>query len=143
MQALLRLLSPVLRRFLWLPQLFSFACVGVAGLAADAFTLWLLLDFAGLDPYTGRLLSYVAAATVTWALNRHFTFRGQGRGGLLRQWFTFLIANLSGFAANYATYALCITFVPYLQSHHLLALVPASIIGLLFNFTASKKLVFK
>ena len=53
------------------------------------------------------------------------------------------VANLSGFAANYATYALCINWVPLMQEYKLLALIPASIVGLVFNFTASKKLVFK
>ncbi len=136
------LLQPLLRRFPWLPQFFSFGCVGVAGLVADAGVLWLMLHL-GLDAYSGRVVSYLAAATVTWVLNRHFTFKGQGSGSLWRQWLKFLLANLSGFAANYATFALCINWVPLMQEYKLLALIPASIVGLVFNFTASKKLVFK
>ncbi len=138
-----RLLTWAFTRFPWMRQFFSFACVGVAGLIADAAVLALMLHGVGTDPYSGRIVSYVAAASVTWALNRAFTFKGQSSGSLLRQWAKFLLANLSGFAANYLTYALCINFVPLMQEFKLLALVPASIVGLVFNFTASKKLVFK
>lgn len=138
-----RLLGWALTRFPWLRQFISFAFVGVAGLIADAAVLALMLHGVGADPYSGRVISYIAAATVTWALNRAFTFKGQSSGSLLRQWAKFLLANLSGFAANYLTYASCINFVPLMQEYKLLALVPASIVGLVFNFTASKKLVFK
>ncbi len=125
-----------------LRQLFSFGCVGVVGMLADGAVLWLMLT-AGLDPYTGRIISYIAAATVTWFLNRTFTFKGHGKGSLLKQWAKFLLANLSGFAANYTTYVLCINFVPLMQDYKLLALIPASLVGLFFNFTASKRLVFR
>lgn len=138
-----RWLAWAFTRFPWLRQFISFACVGVAGLIADAAVLALMLHGVGTDPYSGRIVSYIAAATVTWALNRTFTFKGQSSGSLLRQWAKFLLANLSGFAANYLTYALCINFVPLMQEFKLLALIPASIVGLVFNFTASKKLVFK
>ncbi len=130
------------QRFPWLRELISFALVGVAGLIVDAAVLWWMLDL-GLDRYTGRVPSYLAAATVTWALNRHFTFRGQGSGSLFRQWTKFLVANLSGLVANFLTYTLCVTFVPIAVDYPLLGLIPASIVGLLFNFVASKHLVFK
>lgn len=132
------------QHFPWMRQFISFGCVGVAGLVADAAVLWLMLHGVGSDPYSGRLVSYIAAATVTWVLNRAFTFKDVPmRDGLFRQWGKFLLANLSGFAANYLTYVLCINFVPLMADYKLLALVPASLVGLVFNFTASKKLVFK
>jgi putative flippase GtrA len=125
-------------------QFFSFGCVGVAGLIVDAGVLWSMLHVVGLDPYSSRLISYIAAATVTWALNRSLTFRQQRTSdSLWRQWFKFLLANLSGFAANYLVYALCINTIPIMAQYQVLALIPASIVGLVFNFTASKKLVFR
>ncbi len=136
-------LAPITARLPWLRQFVSFGMVGVVGMGADAAVLWLMLDIVGLDAYSGRAVSYVAAATVTWVLNRAFTFKGQGSGSLLRQWATFVFANLSGFAANYGTYAVCITFIPFMQQHKLLALIPASLAGMCFNFAASKKLVFR
>lgn len=130
-------------RLPWLWQFISFALVGVAGLAVDAAVLQLMTRGIGLDPYTGRVPSYIAAATATWALNRHFTFRGQAEDALFRQWVKFLCANLSGLAANFGTYAACVAFIPIAAATPPLALIPASIAGLIFNFTASKRLVFR
>jgi putative flippase GtrA len=127
----------------WLRQFISFGFVGVAGLVVDATVLWLMLHGFGLDRYTGRIPSYIAAATATWALNRRFTFQGMGEGSLFRQWLKFLFANLSGLAANFGTYTACVTFIPIAIDYPLLGLIPASIAGLAFNFIASKHLVFK
>lgn len=130
-------------QFPWLRQLISFGFVGVAGLVVDATVLWLMLHGFSLDRYTGRIPSYIAAATVTWALNRRFTFQGMSEGSLFRQWLKFLFANLSGLAANFGTYTACVTFIPIAVQYPLLGLIPASIAGLAFNFIASKHLVFK
>lgn len=136
------LLTRLFTRFPALRQFISFACVGVAGLVVDAVVLHLMLTL-GLDRYSGRVPSYIAAATATWALNRHFTFRGQGNGSLFRQWVTFLFANLSGLIANFGTYTFCVTFVSVARDMPLLGLIPASVAGLVFNFAASKHLVFR
>ncbi len=138
------LLTRIFSRHPWLRQFISFACVGVAGLIVDAGVLWLMLNGIGLDRYTGRVPSYIAAATVTWALNRRFTFQAMPHtDSLFRQWLKFLTANLSGLIANFGTYTACVTFVPLAIQYPLLGLIPASIAGLVFNFLASKHLVFK
>ena len=146
-EPLQKLLTALCARLPWLRQFISFAVVGVAGLIVDAAILWLMLTGFGLDRYTGRVPSYIAAATVTWALNRRFTFQSTGQdsctGSLFRQWLKFLTANLSGLVANFATYTACVTFVPIAIQYPLLGLIPASIAGLIFNFLASKHLVFK
>ena len=48
--------------------------------------LWLLLSSGAMGPYGGRVLSFLVAATVTWALHRSFTFphaRRERRGRLV------------------------------------------------------------
>ena len=146
-EQLLKLLTALCARLPWLRQFISFAIVGVAGLIVDAAILWLMLHAFDLDRYTGRIPSYIAAATVTWALNRRFTFQSTGEdsgtGSLFRQWLKFLTANLSGLIANFGTYTVCVTFIPLAVEYPLLGLIPASIAGLAFNFLASKHLVFK
>ncbi|MEJ0063251.1 MAG: GtrA family protein [Alphaproteobacteria bacterium] len=132
-----------INRYPSLRQFFSFALVGVVGLIADAGVLSLMTRAVGLDPFSGRIVSFLAAVTVTWALNRHFTFRGLGKGSLIRQWTKFCLANLSGFAANFATYTACVAFIPLCHAIPELALIPASLVGLIFNYTASKHLVFR
>lgn len=141
-QATERYLNLYCARWPWLRQFISFAMVGVIGLAVDFLVLHVMMDVVGFDRYSARVPSYIAAATATWALNRHFTFRHSDRVALFRQWAKFLFANLSGLTANFVTYTICVTFIPLCVDYPGLGLIPASVAGLVFNFAASKKWVF-
>lgn len=128
-------------------QFLSFALIGVAGLGVDMAALYVALHALGLGLYGGRLFSYLAAASFTWWLNRTFTFKEAPRQGAIRQWVRFLAANAGGGVANYLTYVGVLTLVPPLP---ILAVVwpyvgtaAGSLVGLGFNFTASKWLVFR
>jgi putative flippase GtrA len=87
-----------------------FGTVGVAGFLADTATVYALRHSIGL--YGAGTVAYWVAATVTWILNRLWTFRGKGRGPAHRQWARFLLVNLAGFMLNRGTYAVLVTFVP-------------------------------
>ena len=105
------------------------------------------LKLLELDVYSGRVFSFLVAATTTWALNRRFTFTGAGgrtdSGSPARQWLRFLGANALGGAVNYAVYAAIVTFTTLGAALPVLAVAPGSIAGLAFNFTISKFWVFK
>ena len=49
-----------------------FAAVGVVGFGVDVAVLYLVAPLLGW--YGARVLSFIAAATATWALNRRYTF---------------------------------------------------------------------
>jgi putative flippase GtrA len=119
-----------------------FSAVGVVGFLVDAATLTLLLTF-GAGFYAGRVCSYVAAATCTWALNRRWTFRDRRRRRI-RQWSHFLAANSIGGAVNYGVYALIVSRIggtsPVLP---IVAVAAGSICGLAVNFQLSRRLVFR
>jgi putative flippase GtrA len=51
-----------------------FCLVGAAGSLVDAGLLQALVTLAGANPFVARVSSFLAAATVTWRLNRCFTF---------------------------------------------------------------------
>lgn len=133
-------------------ELLRFAAIGVVALFVDMAALWFALELLGLGFYAGRLFSYLIAATFTWWLNREFTFKGVSRRGALRQWAKFLVANAVGGAVNYGVYAAVVTWgaglVPAALDR-LLPLLPyagtaaGSLSGLIFNFTASRLLVFR
>jgi putative flippase GtrA len=97
----------------------------------------------GLGLYGGRAVSYLAAATTTWALNRLWTFRGRGDGPVHRQWALFLLVNLVGFAMNYGTYAALIEFVPMVAAHPVLGVAAGALAGMFGNFVLSRQLVFR
>ncbi len=124
-------------------QFGKFCVVGTIGFVADAGTLYLLMSVANLDPYTGRIFSFLFAATVTWALNRIYTFRGSAPAPRTRQWVRFVTANTIGGALNYGVYSVLILSGGWFIEAPVLAVAVGSIAGLAFNFTVSRKYVFK
>lgn len=119
-----------------------FSLVGVAGFFVDAGTLYVCSVLLGLDPYLGRLLSYLAAATTTWLLNRRFTFPAADAARPHRQWARFVATNAVGGLVNYGVYALIIANAGHSPGMLMLAVAAGSLSGLVFNFFASKHLVF-
>jgi putative flippase GtrA len=128
-------------------QFLRFGMVGAAGFLVDAGTLWTVRRVIDLDLYSARGISYLAAATATWALNRRYTFIAAPRRAALRQWLCFLIVNLGGGAVNYSTYAALIAFTPLAQLPAwlgpTLAVGAGSLAGLAVNFVTSRRWVFK
>jgi len=131
------------RRFQLLLEFLRFGVVGTIGFVVDTAVLYAGLAL-GLGLYGGRLVSYVAAATTTWALNRIWTFRHRGGGQRMhQQWALFLLVNLVGFAMNYGTYVALIAFVPMVAAHPVLGVAAGAIAGMFGNFLLSRQLVFR
>lgn len=126
-----------------LEQFAKFSVVGTIGFIADTGALYLLMFVAGLDPFTGRLFSFLFAATVTWLLNRNYTFRGSAPAPRTRQWARFVTVNAVGGALNYGVYSALILSGGWFLEAPVLAVAAGSIAGLACNFTASRKFVFK
>jgi putative flippase GtrA len=123
-----------------------FGLVGVGGFVVDSLVLALLLRVLHLDPYSGQLIAFLAAATFTWWANRQITFAdraAEGRKGIAAEWATFLAANALGGLVNYAVYASLVALAPTPFNNPYLAVAAGSIAGLAFNFTMSSKLVFR
>ncbi|MFN6956163.1 MAG: GtrA family protein [Acetobacteraceae bacterium] len=123
-------------------EFLRFGVVGGIGFVVDTAVLYGALAL-GAGLYLGRAISYVAAATTTWALNRIWTFRGRGSGPAGRQWALFVVVNLGGFVLNYGTYAALVTWVPLVAAHPVLGVAAGSIAGMFSNFFLSRSLVFR
>ncbi len=61
--------------FVYRYSLIRFLSIGVIGLLIDMTFLYLFRPKMGLIP--AKILSYLIAVTITWFLNRYFTFRSQ------------------------------------------------------------------
>jgi putative flippase GtrA len=122
-------------------QFLRFALVGCAGFLVDAGVLNAVL-LLGADRYTGRVASYLAAASFTWALNRNYTFREQRDTKLLREWGRFLAANAAGGLINWVTYAILVSASTTMFAHPVIGVAAGSAAGLLVNFTLSRRFVF-
>ena len=133
---------PLTERINILTQFLRFGAVGVVGFLIDAAVLYSCVFALQTDPYSGRLFSYLIAATSTWALNREFTFRDFDRSNPNRQWAKFVAVNAIGGLINFCVYAAILVLA---QPHTLIplaAIAAGSLSGLLFNFWVSRVYVF-
>jgi putative flippase GtrA len=89
------------------------------------------------------VVSYLVAATVTWLLNRLWTFRGLGSGPVHRQWARFIAVNLVGFVLNRGTYAALVTYVPLCAEQPVYAVFAGAVAGMFLNFSLSRAMVFR
>lgn len=124
-------------------QFLLFCIGGVIGFIVDAGVLRLLVSGAGMGGYVARLFSFLCAATATWLWNRHSTFRGTRRYGLLGEWGRYLLAMSGGFAVNYAIYAALYTFVPLVQRYPELGVAAGSVGGLVVNYASSRWWIYR
>jgi len=118
----------------------KFALVGTVGFIVDASVLTLVTAL-GIGPFLGRLISFAVAVTVTWYLNRVFTFADTDPRWLT-QWGKFVSVNAIGGLINYGVYAVLVAFVPIVAEHLVLGVAAGSIAGLAWNFISSSKAVF-
>jgi len=131
-----RPVAPILRQFL------TFSAVGTAGFVVDSAILMAMIRGLGTGPYLGRVVSFLCAATFTWAMNRRFTFRDQRDSSRFREWTKFLAANAVGGAVNYSTYALLVAHSARVASQPILGVAAGSVAGLGVNFVLNRYLVF-
>ena len=121
-------------------QFARFAVVGTIGFLADTAIVYALRGWCGL--YVAGLLSYGIVASLNWALNRVWTFRGSGAGPAHQQWVRYLMLNLVGLTVNRGTYAALIASFTLVRAEPVFAVAAGALAGMMINFVASKKFVF-
>lgn len=117
----------------------KFCIAGTIAFLVDAGIVTALTALFGMDPYVARILSFLAAATTTWAINRRYTFEMKqppSHGELAG----YVVLMLAGAAVNYGAYAACITFWPLAREHLWLAVAIGSMAGLVLNYLSARAL---
>ena len=133
---MIRALSPAL-----ITQFLKFGTVGAFGFMADTAIVYSLRPFINL--YFAGLISYCIVATMNWALNRHWTFKGHGTDRPAHhQWARFMLTNLLGLTLNRGSYAALIAAFALCREQPVLAIAAGAVAGMFVNFTLSKKAVF-
>jgi len=121
--------------------LLLFGIVGVIGFIVDVSVLYALAPWLGW--YGARVVSFVAAASATWALNRRYTFSGQASSqSVVAQYFAYLFAMLGGAALNYGVYALTLHWFP-VSGGAAIGVAAGSVAGLAVNFLSARYLIFR
>jgi putative flippase GtrA len=124
-------------------QLVLFSVGGAFGFIVDAGVLQLLVAGIAWDRFTGRLISFLCAATVTWVFNRRYTFRGSRRHSLWVEWLRYVFAMSGGFACNFAAYSALVLWLDIQGRWLILAVAAGSVAGLGVNFAASRYWVYR
>ncbi len=124
-------------------QILLFAISGVFGFVVDAGIVQFLVRELGTNPYGARVVSFLAAATTTWAFNRRFTFAGHGGGSRRRELVRYLVAMAVGFALNYGAYVACVLLWPLVREWPAIGVAAGSIAGAVVNFLSSKYWIFR
>lgn len=123
-------------------QVRRFGTVGALGFLVDAGLLVALISL-GSDPYLARAVSFPVAVTVTWYLNRTWTFAAQPPSlGRRRQYARYFAVQTVGGLSNYACYAAVLIFVQESAPGALFALAVGAVAGLIVNFLGARVFVF-
>ena len=119
----------------------SFAVVGAIGFVVDVAVLYLAAPLLGW--YGARVVSFLAAATATWALNRRYTFNARSaNASVLREYLGYLVTMLGGAVVNYGAYVLVLHWFtcPWAPAA---GVALGSCAGLVVNFLSARYLVFR
>lgn len=123
-------------------QFLRFCVVGVAGFVVDAGILQLMVTGAGANPYLARIISFLAAASATWIMNRRYTFEVE-HSPTHTEWARYIAFMMCGALVNYGAFAVSITIWALAHAQPWLGVAVGSIAGLLINFLTSRLLVFR
>jgi putative flippase GtrA len=124
-------------------QIFQFGLVGVAGFATDAAMFLLLTQGLGVGVLPARVMAFVPATVVTWALNRWLVFRTTGSSRRKRDEYLrhFGIQSI-GIGINFAVFYVAVQLQLGVHSAQLVPLALGSLAAMLFNYAGAKKFVF-
>lgn len=124
------------RSLLW------FCLAGVVGLVVDVAVLMGVRDWLG--PYAGRLVSFLAAATATWLLNRRLAFGGRpAEVGVWAEYVRYLGLMATGGAVNYATYSALAWSLGHSALQLALFVAAGSLAGLVFNYLGASNWLYR
>lgn len=123
-----------------LQQIWRFGLVGILGYVVNAGLVEAFVS--ALGPVKAQVLAFPAAVSVTWWLNRRFTF-GASRHSWPQEWLRYVFANLLGWLANNGLYLWTVFNFASAYQHPAIAVAAGSLAGMIFNFSTSRFIVFK
>ncbi len=121
----------------------GFVVVGAIGFIVDAAILTVLMTGFSFDHYSARAISFTAAVTITWYLNRRWVFNRRNVPMTGREYSAYVLVQIIGAIINLVIFVIVIELVPGLATVPVIPLAIGAVAGLLFNFTASNFFVFR
>lgn len=130
---------PIVQRRPVIKQFVKFAMVGTINTATSLSVYLLLTRMASLDPLVANAGAFIVAVTVSFFLNKNWTFRDQQRA-FAKQYSRFFSVSLVGLILSEG-----IIYVLHkvMSIHDLAAFFVAVGIVMFWNFTANKLWTFR
>ncbi|MCW2778800.1 MAG: polysaccharide biosynthesis protein GtrA [Frankiales bacterium] len=121
----------------------KFGAVGALNTVLDFAVLNLLVFGFGLQPLRSKVISTVVAATSSYLMNRHWTFRHREQGDVRREYVLFFLLNAVGLGIS----LLVLAAVRYgLDQDGALAINAANVVGIglgtVFRFWSYRRYVW-
>jgi putative flippase GtrA len=124
------------------PELLRFGVVGSIAFAIDGGVMQLLTLTTGISPLLARGISFPAALSVGWALNRSWTFEAGRKRPAGSQYRRYVLVQIGGFLINYAAFAALVMSGGLWREWPLLALAAGVLISMIFTYLCSRLFVF-
>jgi putative flippase GtrA len=118
----------------------GFLVSGLLAFTADASVLWILTRFAGVDPYSARLLAILTAMVAAYFAHRRLTFADTSPPSIA-QFAKFASVAAAANATNYAAYVVLLRTVANITP--LVAMAAASAIAMVLSYVGFRFGVFR
>ena len=109
----------------------------------DAGIVALCTRTLGMTPIPSQAVAFSMAITVTWLINRHWTFSEHASDKWVQELVRYVAANSISATVNNGVYAALVLAILFFRHNPILAVAIGSISGMIFNFISYKSLVFK
>ena len=124
-------------------SIFRFAVTGAIGFAIDGGMMTALHSVVGWSPILARFVSFPVALTVTWYINRVWSF-ARGRDiDAVRQYGTYASIQLVGALLNLAVFSGLIAMEGAFAAWPIVPLGVASIFAMFFNYYAARRFAYR
>lgn len=123
-------------------RVWPFIVVGGIGFVIDAAVLSWLVHAMEWRPLRARIVSFFAAVTATWAINRRYTFADRRSYRAPQEYSRYIATQTLGAVLNYAVFAAAILMLPVIAHYPVLPLALGSGVAMFFNYFAMQRWVF-
>jgi len=126
----------------FLIKFFKFGLVGGIVFLFDAACFWLALKVFS-NSVVARSISVLLAITLSWLINRSFTFHADAKPASWKEWLRFALSQFPGACANALVSVIAFNYVPLAQNNPWLSVACGSAAGLTINFLMANFFVFQ
>ncbi len=121
----------------------SFAAVGTVGFAVDAAAFLFFFYLLGFGHYTSRVAAFLCAVSLTWVLNRTYTFRAAATANKAKEYAGYVVVQTMGALINIVIFGLCIESSTMFFEFPVLALTLGSVVAMFFNYAGAYRFVYR